>query len=57
MTNKQNDWLATLLYQPNLSIEDLNLENKNFLTYSEFIYSLSLTALLFDYDDKTVSWN
>lgn len=24
MTNKQNDWLATLLYQPNLSIEDLN---------------------------------
>ena len=35
-----------------LSIEDLNLENKNFLTYSEFIYSLSLTALLFDYDDN-----
>ena len=35
-----------------LSIEDLNLENKNFLTYSEFIYSLSLTALLFDYDEN-----
>ena len=37
--------------ESSLSIEDLNLENKNFLTYTEFIYSLCLTALLFDYDE------
>ena len=36
----------------NICLEDLNLENKNNITYTEFIYSLSITALLFDFDDN-----